>query len=267
MKMHFKYIHFSYLEFKRALHNLFFWMCIPVIVIVRFFVVKDEFNINFNNSVTYLLILSAGNYGIGNVMILLLCSLPTAAGFLDDLENRYIYYIVSRYDLKHYVRSKISTIFLSSLILNTAGIIIFVLLLKYFYHINWIDEQTEQLIMGCGGFKILIKNRYYFLWCLCYALQYSLGNSILIIIASCSSLFIHNRFLIWIIPNIINQVLLECSKRESNTFWISKTLRAYDAVLIQWKNTFLSIGWCIILCILFFTLVNLISYFTLKTKL
>lgn len=81
----------------------------------------------------------------GALIAFVFCAVPFAAVFCEDLENRYVYYQLSRVNKKIYVFSKLMVIYLSSVLTMILGTALFV---------GWCRIQVPWVNAGTGADEI-----------------------------------------------------------------------------------------------------------------
>ncbi len=158
------------------------------------------------------------------------CALPYAASFCDDMEYRYIRYQAIRGGLKRYVVSKVSVIYLTSLVSLMLGSLVFVSLCRF--QGPWMGPA----IGGIEGtvYAGLIAKGHYMLYCMCYVLQLGFLAGILSVLSALFSLYITNKAMVFVLPVLIYQILGEAAGEGKFTVY---AFCAYNRLFDRdWQN-------------------------------
>lgn len=168
----------------------------------------------------------------GMMIAYVFCAFSYATSLCDDMEYKYMYYQTVRGSLKRYVLSKVSVIYLTSIITMILGSMMFILV--YRTQGPWVDlELNDMKIYMVGVYSGLLKEGHYILYCIFYALQLGFLAGILSVFAAFLSLYITNKMTVLVLPVLIYQILLECAGSGMFTVFI---FRAYNKPLDQdWK--------------------------------
>jgi len=144
----------------------------------------------------------------GVMIAYVFCAFPFATVFCDDLENGYARYQVIRGNFTKYVLSKVSIIYVTSIITMILGTILF--LAVYKTQGPWIDWESGSIqVTMAGAYSGLITGGHFFLYCVLYALQLGLLAGILSAFAAFLSLYITNKVTVLVLPVLVYQILLE----------------------------------------------------------
>lgn len=163
----------------------------------------------------------------GIMVAYIFCAFPFATVFCEDLENKYIRYSIIRGNLKKYVFSQISIIYLTSIAVMVLGTAIFLMGCRTTG--PWTNESTGTLNMLLhGNYGSLLKTEHYFMYCISYSLQMGLLSGLLSALAAYFSLYISNRVTVLVLPLVIHQILLETAGESMYTVLI---FRAYNKPL------------------------------------
>lgn len=253
---HKKRIHYLKIDLKRAFYIRNFW--VSVIATFGVWMVsglqiqgKKESVFSLMENILY------GNGGIF-MLIFVLAAIPYSTAFCDDMESGYIHYAVIRGDLKHYVVSKITAIYISSLLAETLGTFMFFLF--YSFKIPWITENTL-LMAGCVEF---LEQNLYIIWFFLFAAFWGAWFATLSVIASYGSLYVRNRLFTWSIPILVNQLLIE-----TNSFGLGSDIyfnfpNLYNLSLILGENESVLIIWAVLVSLLISSIFGGLVYRKLK---
>ncbi len=134
------------------------------------------------------------------------CTFAFAASICEDLEYKYVRFQTIRGGLKSYVASRVSVIYLSSVLTMVLGSLLFVLLCRI--QGPWENEFDNGVF---GVYAQLAERGHYVWYCTFCALQLGLLASMLSVLSAFFSLFITNRVLVLILPVLIYEILEELS--------------------------------------------------------
>lgn len=168
----------------------------------------------------------------GMILVYVFCAFPFAASFCEDLEKKYLYYQLIRGNLKRYTGARVAVIYGSSVFVMVAASAIFMLLCRT--QVPWSGGLTELEIEQRGCYGGLIEGGHIFLYGLIYAFQLGLLAGTLSVTASFFSLFTSNKVMVWAVPLIIYQILMEYSGTSKFTAF---SFRAYNKFYpSDWQN-------------------------------
>lgn len=135
------------------------------------------------------------------------CTWSFGLSLYEDLEKKYILYQLSRGDLKKYVVSKTSMIFLSSLLTMVLGSVLFVLACRC--QIPWNDEAINGLnAFYYGAFGSLLREKHYFRYCLLCSVFQGMRAGILSLWAAVFSTIISSKIMVLALPILMYQILI-----------------------------------------------------------
>lgn len=174
--------------------------------------------------------------GMPAMLILMAASYGYADSICSDIEHCYLRCLLIRTQLKKYVFAKVLVIFLSSLIITSFGILLFVVVMRFF--LPWIgtSDSMYEVFSETGCFCDLLKKGNYVLYFLLCGVKYGLLSGVLSVFAAYISLFVSNRMIVIIFP-FIGRYLLDGISMSvtseytvSSFFWSANKLFESEAV-------------------------------------
>lgn len=123
--------------------------------------------------------------------------------FCEDIECKYIYLQTIRGGLFKYTLSRVITIFISAFLTLAFGMILYTLLLKCYLPWSDLEESTYMMLVESGGFKVVLQQKWFLLYCILFSCQYGISAGILSVLASYISLFYSNRLFVLSIPLMV----------------------------------------------------------------
>lgn len=146
------------------------------------------------------------------------CAFPFATVYPEEREHKYIRYCVIRGNLKSYVLSKTTVIYISSLATMILGSLLFLLLCRI--RVPWMDwgeaAQYDVELNGCYG--SVLKNGHVILYCMLYALNLGLIAGALSNMAALCSVILSNTVLTLIFPVLAFRILVSVSIDHYNIY-------------------------------------------------
>lgn len=200
--------HYFKTDLKRLFKGYELYLAVIGVTAALFFSLEDSGIINDSVMFTYLMSTMLS----GSLITYIFCAFPYAYAFGEDLENKYVRYQLIRGNLKRYVVSKITVIYLSSIIAMVAGTAIFLLLIRT--QVPWLNMLAgdPEFFMG-GQYAFLIADKHYFAYCLFNAFQMGLLAGGLSVLAAFVSLFVSNKVTVLVVPLLSYQILTLSSGR------------------------------------------------------
>lgn len=141
-------------------------------------------------------------FGVQFLLVMIFGAVPYAGSICEDLEYGYIQQILIRGNLKSYCICKTIAVFVSSVASFTAGMLLFVCVLRI--KSEWIDygDSVYKSAIHSGSFRCLLQNNHFCLYVILFSIQLGLLIGILALISAYISLFISNKLLVLTIPVI-----------------------------------------------------------------
>ncbi|MCH5297909.1 MAG: hypothetical protein J1E85_09595 [Ruminococcus sp.] len=191
-------------DFKKSFCTLKTLVCILAVVIVSLLCYNQDLsyifsnNENANTSITELIDYLIG-IGVFRNIILIIISIPFVGIFCDEWNNKYIYSVLSRCNIKKYVASKIISCAVGSLVVNFIGLTLLVGLLLFFIPLS--GEQTVINFISDVPYGILVE-KYSVLYLLLRIFIFSLFSGIWCVFGLFFSALIPNKFVSCVMPLI-----------------------------------------------------------------
>lgn len=195
-------------DIRRLLKGYELYLAVIGVTAALFFSLEDSGIINNSVMFTYLLSCICS----GSLISYIFCAFPYAYALGEDMENKYVRYQLIRGNLKKYVVSKISVIYLSSIVTMVAGSALFLVLVRT--QVPWLDMWADDGEFFKGGqYSFLITNKHYFGYCLFNAFHMGLLAGTLSVLAAFVSLFVSNKVMVLAVPLLSYQILTVCLGR------------------------------------------------------
>lgn len=197
---------YFFADVRRVLKNYGIYAAVLGVVVSLYFSLENRGLVNGHVLYTYLYATEMSGMMIAYVF----CAFPFAASICEDLEYKYVRYQAARGSLKHYVASKVSVIYLTSVAVMVLGSMVFVFLCRT--EGTWVGQELDDVeVLLAGVYGCLIEDGHYAWYCMFYALQLGLLAGIFSVLAAFFSLFITNKMTVFALPVLIYQILLESS--------------------------------------------------------
>lgn len=195
--------------------------------------------IDFGWNISVLYVVSAVVYGIPFLLVNIFCAIPYTRGIQEDLENRFVYLLVSRGSMKYYIISKCIVICFSAIMTMILGTFCFVLICRL--QLPWVaqDDSTYKLLVLNGGLRVFLLKKQFIIYYFLFALQYGMLTAFLSLLSALFSLWIKDKFLILTLPVICYYVL----SFFLNSIFIDNRADLYNifvATMNIWNNDLLS---------------------------
>lgn len=140
--------------------------------------------------------------GVPALLGFIVAAIPYAGAISEDFENRYIYYVAARENMKKYVISKSIVVLISSMGTIMVGHLIFVFLFSVKNAVIDLDD-----LQNVGRYGGLLLEKHYVMYFFLVALQMALLAGILSIFAMYLSLWISNHLFVISSPFMIMSIL------------------------------------------------------------
>lgn len=225
-------------EIRRLLYKKEFYFSVMGIVFILFLSGNNGMG-DMGDSVLSAVLLSA--YDAGFLITFSLAAIPYAAIFTDELECNYARYLVIRGNLRNYVFSKMFVIFISSMLTMGIGITCFALCCSL--GLPWADEGVLEYIVPFGGYRFFLANGRYPIWFLLYGIQWGILAGILSMAAAFCSLFLSNRLLVYSVPVLLYQILIEFGADSFRRISAFDPRVVFDARYNIWNSDIKMVTW------------------------
>ncbi len=144
----------------------------------------------------------AVEYGPGQIVAMVLSSLPFLVIFAEEIKRRAAYYQIVRTSKRKYIFDQIMAVFTSVMGIGFIVLLVFLLICKAYDCDFSLTEYDVQKLHGLGIFENIVKNNiilYYLLVYLSYVLQILPGTFFTMIIAC----FVKNKYIVFAMPWIV----------------------------------------------------------------
>lgn len=158
----------------------------------------------------------------GFMIAYVFCAFPYAAALCEDLEHKYVRYQAIRGSLKRYVASKVSVIYLSSVLVMVLGSMLFVAYCRT--QGPWANGEDLGPYVN-GVYERLVESGHYGWYCAFYALQLGFLAGILSVLSALFSLYITNKVTVFALPVLIYKVVLD---KTGSGMYTVLVFRAYN---------------------------------------
>lgn len=195
-------------DFERML-GLRFYLCIAGVFLI--FMTSTYTNEQLLN-VTALNAVDSGIYGMSGLLSMAVCAAAYSGSVCEDMENRYFYAECFYGKWTNFVRSRVLTVFLSSLSIMALGIFCY----GFYMSIaggGWFlkDDTVYQILQERQGWYFNLLNEAPPLFFLVTGLWYGMLSGLMSLLALLFSLYCANKMLIFSIPFMSMYLLLDLS--------------------------------------------------------
>ena len=195
-------IHYLRMDVKRLLYGYRIYVAVLGVTAALFFALESD-GVNQGVVNTYIFATEMS----GMMLVYVFCAFPYATAFSEDMENKYIRYQLIRGNLRKYVSSKISIIYISSVFVMLVGSLLFLLAVRV--QVPWKDPREEIFAICMGGsYSALLRRGQYLLYCMIYALQLGFLAGTLSVFSAFVSLFLSNKVTVLVTPILVYQIFL-----------------------------------------------------------
>lgn len=181
MERKLNFLDYLRVDMRRAICSWKFLMGVAGVSMVMYIASLE--GIASDTSVVYVVWLIV--YGMLFMLSLVFSVFPFVCCFCEDFEQKYGYLQIERGNLRSYTCSKVLTMMLVSACTMMLGMLLYVSFLHL--QLPWFreDEAICQSALTVGGFRWILKKKWYFLYFACFGLQYGI------------MIFIHLDMLFW----------------------------------------------------------------------
>lgn len=189
--------------YKVYIKNIFFskifWIAIFITLLTfiagsyQSFIVQDDALVCYKCAV---------EYGPGQIVAMVLSSLPFFVIFSEEIKKRVAYYQIVRSTKRKYIFDQIMAVFTSVMGMGLIVLLAFLLICKAYNCDFSLNEYDAQKLHGLGIFENIVKNNmilYYSLVYLSYVLQILPGTFFTMLIAC----FVKNKYIVFAMPWIV----------------------------------------------------------------
>ncbi len=208
-------------DIKRLWKSYEFYAAILGVAVALLFSVEDMELKNGNVMFTYFYATELTGFKITYVF----CAFAFATTFCEDLEHKYLRFLTIRGSLKKYVASRVTVIYLASVVTMVLGSMLFVCFCRA--RGPWVSEYDIGVI---AMYKGLVEGGHYALYCACYALQLGLLAGLLSVLSAFLSLYFTNKVTVFALPVLLCELLEEVDFGMYNTVLL---FRAYNKLFAK----------------------------------
>lgn len=207
-------------------------------------------------------------YGVPFLLTMAFCACSYADCFCDDLETKYINFMMARGNLKNYTFSKIIVIFLSSVVTMVLGVCIYVLVLHIWLPWNEREGGIYTSLMESGGFRFFLEQECYFSYFLLVGVQMGLLAAVLSLFAAYISLYISNKLLVMSVPLIGYYLLYYYVSAFVEDIPALRVKMIFDATYWNiWENDWLSFLYAVLVSVILGGILSIGIYRKIRRKL
>lgn len=217
-----------------------------------------------DTNVTYVVWLIV--YGMLFMISLVFSAFPFAGCFCEDFEQKYAYSQIERGSLKNYAIAKVIAIMLVTSITMMLGVVLYVSLLHI--KLPWFNQEDAicQSALSLGGFRIILKKEWYFLYFALFGLQYGILAGILALLASYVSLYINNKLLTLSVPFMSFYLISYYCRALFGNWEKINLIYIFNATFNIWDNDIISFGYAVLVGLVFAVILGRLIFTKLKRK-
>lgn len=147
------------------------------------------------------------------IVVYTVCAAVYAGALIDELENGYIKYQVMRGSLGEYIIAKITAVFIASVVTILAGAGLFIFVNSMLMPLTDLACFEETYVQ----YAFLYNGKFILLWFAIWGIKVGVMIGMLALSAMVTSMFTTNKMLVFAMPALIYELLLELST-ELNIF-------------------------------------------------
>lgn len=215
-------------------------------------------------NVTYVVFLIV--YGMLFMISFVFSAFPFAGCFCEDFEQKFAYSQIERGNLRSYAAAKVIAIMVVTSITMMLGMVLYVSLLHL--KLPWFSETDSicQDALTLGGFRVILKKRWYCLYFALFGLQYGILAGILALLAAYVSLYINNRLLVLSVPFMSFYLISYYSRTLFGDLEKLDFIYIFNATYNIWDNDFLSFGYAVLVGLISMIILGSLIFARLKRK-
>lgn len=210
-------------------------------------------------------------YRVESLLILAFATLPYAVSLIDDFAHKSVYQVLSRCDIRKYIASKTLCIFMSSVAVTMAGIVLYVIILRVSGH-EWVDPQIVECyeinVIGLPDLEMwfLFDKNLGMLFYVLMGIQYGLLAGITSLCAVYLSLFVKNKMMIMVVPVLMDYVIMTYLDGVIGYEWmnVNHLFNAYDNYTF-WGNNFFAR--CLLIGFVCYIVLTVMIYYRVRRRL
>lgn len=147
------------------------------------------------------------------IVVYTVCAAVYAGALIDELENGYIKYQVMRGSLGEYIIAKVTAVFIASVVTILAGAGLFIFVNSMLMPLTDLACFEETYVQ----YAFLYNGKFILLWFAIWGIKVGVMIGMLALSAMVTSMFTTNKMLVFAMPALIYELLLELST-ELNIF-------------------------------------------------
>lgn len=147
------------------------------------------------------------------IVVYTVCAAVYAGALVDELENGYIKYQVMRGSLGEYIIAKVTAVFIASVVTILAGAVLFIFVNSMLMPLTDLACFEETYVQ----YAFLYNGKFILLWFAIWGIKVGVMIGMLALSAMVTSMFTTNKMLVFAMPALIYELLLELST-ELNIF-------------------------------------------------
>lgn len=147
------------------------------------------------------------------IVVYTVCAAVYAGALVDELENGYIKYQVMRGSLGEYIIAKVTAVFIASVVTILAGAGLFIFVNSMLMPLTDLACFEETYVQ----YAFLYNGKFILLWFAIWGIKVGVMIGMLALSAMVTSMFTTNKMLVFAMPALIYELLLELST-ELNIF-------------------------------------------------
>lgn len=262
MERKLNFLDYLRVDMRRAICSWKFLMGVAGVSMVMYIASLE--GIASDTSVVYVVWLIV--YGMLFMLSLVFSVFPFVCCFCEDFEQKYGYLQIERGNLRSYTCSKVLTIMLVSVCTMMLGMLLYVSFLHL--QLPWFreDEAICQSALTVGGFRWILKKKWYFLYFACFGLQYGILAGILALLAAFVSLFVNNKLLTLSVPFIGFYFISYYSRALFGNVEKINLIYIFNATYNIWNHDIYSFGYAVLVGVIFSVIFERLIHMKLKRK-
>lgn len=202
----------------------------------------------------------------GTILVFMLCVLGHGISFCEDLENKYYYYQAIRGSLKRYIIEKSIVIYISSVLVYSVSLVIFVLMIRIKYPWYLLGDAAYADMVRHSIFGSLLGRGYPLLYYFLIGLRTGLLAGVLVLLAVYLSTFLNSRIFMATVPALTWQLFRQILSVYVPAHKCLDLLYVYGFYSRVFKSDVLSTLWTIAISCLFSILLVTGIYIRMKKK-
>lgn len=143
----------------------------------------------------------------GIILVFMMCALGHGLSFCEDIENRYFYYQTIRGSLKKYVIQKSAVIYISSVFIYMASLLVFVFIMRMRNPWYLAEDSAYRDIVEGSIFGYLLEWEYPAAYFFLIGIRCGMLAGVLVLLAVYLSTYINSRVFLIAVPALAYQLI------------------------------------------------------------